>query len=155
MGEADRPPGVRRTAEELDASAKGAVFSMALMLAFLGAGLGLMAWGVARLNQSPADPSLVSSAGSSGPAGGIVNPEGGDAPASKGAVGTARDDVGSKIDALIEQLGDSRYSVRRDAQRALMDYGERARPALEEAARSQDAEVQHAALRLLRLLDDR
>ena len=146
---------MRRTAEELDASAKGAVISMALMLAFLGLGLGLMAMGVARLGKTD-DPSLVTSAGSSGPAGGIVNPDGEASASSEGpAVGPVRDDVGSKIDALIEQLGDSRYSVRRDAQRALMDYGERARPALEAAARSEDAEVQHAALRLLRLLDDR
>jgi hypothetical protein len=54
-----------------------------------------------------------------------------------------------RIAGLIARLGSTEYRVRREAQAALREVGLPAVPALEEAARSEDAEVSHAAAKLL------
>jgi PDZ domain-containing protein/HEAT repeat protein len=56
--------------------------------------------------------------------------------------------------ALVQKLGDKEYKVRRDAYKQLEKLGSAARPALEAAAKSDDAEVRWNASRLLDRLDD-
>ncbi len=58
----------------------------------------------------------------------------------------------ARIDALVAQLGGSRFADREDAQRELAELGGLARSALERAAKGDDAEVVHRARRLLSVL---
>jgi hypothetical protein len=77
-------------------------------------------------------------------------------PASALAMGpTSATALGRSDDAaaLVQKLGDKEYKVRRDAYRQLEKLGASARPALEEAAKSDDAEVRWNASRLLDRLD--
>lgn len=55
---------------------------------------------------------------------------------------------------LVQKLGDKEYKVRRDAYKQLEKLGATARPALESAAKSDDAEVRWNASRLLDRLDE-
>src|SRR5262249_56820200 len=59
------------------------------------------------------------------------------------------DDVAKKIAAQIKRLGDTSFEEREAASKELRETGLRAYPALEEAAKSGDAEVARRATQLL------
>lgn len=66
--------------------------------------------------------------------------------------GAALAQKGSEIDGLVDQLGDPSSETRQEATLRLAQRGEKARPALEQAARSLDVEVALRAQQLLRVL---
>jgi hypothetical protein len=61
----------------------------------------------------------------------------------------------SEIDALIGQLGDPSFAVRRDASARLRDLGRAALPELREAAQGNDPEIRARASQIVRVLEYR
>src|SRR4029079_17015824 len=57
--------------------------------------------------------------------------------------------ISSDIQQLVAQLGDNKYTIREAAAKRLSTLGPLAAPALKEAAKSSDAEVQFRAERIL------
>jgi uncharacterized iron-regulated membrane protein len=154
MNPTERPAPVQKHRDdELDRASRSAVVGLALMLALVGTGLGLFAWvGFYLMQSKPAQqttPTTLPNTVDVDP----DTPRDPNAPLPVRRPGSREEAV--RIDQLIEQLGDASFATRQQAQRELIDLGERARPALEVAARSGDAEVAHAAMRLLRLLEQR
>ncbi|MEW6743316.1 MAG: PDZ domain-containing protein [Planctomycetota bacterium] len=101
---------------------------------------------------------LVGGAARGVPGSGAVPARGQDAPSSAAADGkgaAAKDDSvkGDEVKGLIEQLGSKDYKAREKAYQRLRDLGEKVRPALYEALRSENPEVVWNVSRLLDELD--
>lgn len=67
-------------------------------------------------------------------------------------VGIAQDATPERIDALVQQLGDTKFVNRAEAEAKLLEIGTAAREALREARQSDDLEIRYRALRLEELI---
>ncbi len=136
-----------------EAAIRQAMLSMLLMLGFVGLGFALAAYGAYHVWRSGDAPATTSPADT--PASTDSPPKTDSTPSiPTGPVPVELSaEVAQQIELLIEQLGATEYRTRQRASKALGEYGERARTALQRAAQSSDAEVRERARNLLADLD--